>query len=158
VRLRSPQADRTRRIGHRLGTLLKAGDVVCLYGDLGAGKTVFVKGVASAFGLDERDVASASFTIIAEYEATTPPLYHIDLYRLEGGADLGEIGVSEYLGGDGVALVEWADRLSPEDTRDAIRVTITIEDELAVQDGEPARMIEILGAAKGIDEANWDNL
>ena len=69
-------------IGFRLGNLLRPHSVVCLYGELGAGKTTFVKGIAQALGISDRDITSASFTIIAEYDSEIP-LYHIDLYRLE---------------------------------------------------------------------------
>ena len=78
-------AEETERLGHSLGALLKKKGVaatVCLYGDLGAGKTTFVKGFALAFGIPAREVGSASFVIVAEYE-TAPPFYHIDLYRLD---------------------------------------------------------------------------
>src|SRR5512147_573532 len=92
-------AEETERIGFELGRFLKArGETrtVLLYGDLGAGKTTLVKGIALAFGLPKRDVGSASFVIIAEYE-TSPPLYHIDLYRVEQGAELEELGIWDYM-------------------------------------------------------------
>jgi tRNA threonylcarbamoyladenosine biosynthesis protein TsaE len=96
------------------------GQTVCLYGDLGAGKTVFVKGIAEALGVDERSVMSASFTVVTEYEAD-PPLYHIDLYRIEGDKDLETTGVYDFIGGDGIAVIEWAEKA---DVKDAIKVTI----------------------------------
>jgi tRNA threonylcarbamoyladenosine biosynthesis protein TsaE len=102
--------------------------VVLLYGDLGAGKTTFVKGMASALGLSERDIISASFTIIAEYESE-PPLYHIDLYRLEHEDDLEAVGLYEYLGTDGIAVVEWAERLPEEAREGAITVRINFRGE-----------------------------
>ncbi|MEW6602915.1 MAG: tRNA (adenosine(37)-N6)-threonylcarbamoyltransferase complex ATPase subunit type 1 TsaE, partial [Nitrospirota bacterium] len=72
MKLQSESDAETRAIGRRLGGQLKKGDVVCLYGELGAGKTTMVKGIASAFGINERDITSASFTIIAEYNANVP--------------------------------------------------------------------------------------
>ncbi len=118
---RSP--DETREAGRKLAQGLAPGAVVLLYGDLGAGKTTFVKGMASALGLNEREIISASFTIIAEYEST-PPLYHIDLYRLESEDDLEAVGLYEYLGTDGIAVVEWAERLPEDLATDAITVRI----------------------------------
>lgn len=144
LRTQTPSA--TYNLGLKLGNTLKAGDTVCLYGDLGAGKTVLAKGIAKAFGLESRDVASASYTIVAEYE-TTPPLYHIDLYRLEGGADLEALGLYEYLEGEGVAVIEWADKLPPDAVEKTISVTIKFE-------SEDTREIII----EGTDEKNWNNM
>ena len=120
--LRSESDSDTRRIGRELGQVLKPGDIVCLYGDLGAGKTTMVKGIASALGIDERDITSASFTIIAEYD-TDVPFYHIDLYRIApGGA--AEIGLHEYLGSDGIAVIEWAERAEEEMPDNRIMITL----------------------------------
>jgi len=143
VRITTSSAGETMAAGERLGRLLRPGQTVCLYGDLGAGKTTFIKGIARALGIPEREITSASFTIISEHEAPVP-LYHIDLYRLEGGADPDAIGLYEYIGGDGVAVIEWADRVSVED---CIRV------EISLVSGD-ARGIII----EGIDEKDWDNL
>jgi len=99
VKLVSRGADETEEAGHDLGVRLKSaekGATVCLFGDLGSGKTVFTKGIARAMGLAPRDVTSASFTIIAEYESD-PPFCHIDLYRLHGGEDLDALGIYEYM-------------------------------------------------------------
>lgn len=109
----SHSADQTRRLGARLGVLLQVGDVICLEGDLGAGKTCLAQGVGIGMGLVEA-VTSPSFTLVAEYRPPppAPPLYHIDLYRLDAPVDevLG-IGLDDYLLGDGVCLIEWADRI-----------------------------------------------
>ena len=117
--------EQTEAAGKALAGSLGPGSVVCLFGGLGAGKTVFVKGMASALGIDSRDVTSASFTIIAEYEST-PPFYHADLYRLEGSHDLEHIGLYDYMEGDGITVIEWADRLPAEETEGAIKVYINI--------------------------------
>lgn len=104
-------------IGYRVGKHLKPGDTVCLCGDLGTGKTVLAKGIARAFGIGERDITSASFTVIAHYP-THPPFTHVDLYRIEDADELTEIGFSEAIGGDGIAVIEWAEKaraLLPED-------------------------------------------
>jgi tRNA threonylcarbamoyladenosine biosynthesis protein TsaE len=101
----------THTLGDQLGRLLEAGDVVCLYGMLGSGKTVLCKGIARGLGVaDERAVRSPSFVLIHRYHGRVP-VYHADLYRLDGLTDIADIGLREFLGGDGVAVIEWADKL-----------------------------------------------
>ena len=116
----SHSEEETRRIGHDLAQSFKGGDVVLLYGDLGAGKTVFVRGVGEAFGIS--GVRSPSFTLINEYEASSG-LYivHADLYRLEPDG-VSAVGLEEYAGDDDVILfVEWPERwANPPD--DAVRI------------------------------------
>lgn len=105
----------THRFGMRLGLLLQAGDVVCLEGDLGTGKTCLAQGVGEAMGVVE-PITSPSFTLIAEHRlpAPAPNLYHIDLYRLNEPVDEAlAMGLEEYLSGDGVCVIEWADRIEP---------------------------------------------
>jgi tRNA threonylcarbamoyladenosine biosynthesis protein TsaE len=106
-------AEETEGLGSKLGSFLKkkGGAVtVCLYGDLGAGKTTFIKGFASVFGIPAREIGSASFVIVAEYEMT-PPFYHIDLYRLDDEPCIEDIGLWEYIESDGVVVIEWAEKL-----------------------------------------------
>ena len=98
---RSPEE--TARLGEGLAKRLRAGDVVALSGELGAGKTTLVRGIARGLGAKGEEVASPSFTIINEYPGS-PPLYHIDFYRLERLEELTEIGYWEYLGGERVSL------------------------------------------------------
>jgi tRNA threonylcarbamoyladenosine biosynthesis protein TsaE len=99
----------TEDIGFNIGKMLKAGDIVALYGELGTGKTTMVKGMARAFGIDNRDVTSASFTIIAGYKSD-PAFYHIDLYRIETDEDLENTGLWDCIGGDSVSVIEWAEK------------------------------------------------
>jgi tRNA threonylcarbamoyladenosine biosynthesis protein TsaE len=101
--------EETQAWGARLGALLFPGAVIGLEGDLGAGKTCFVKGLATGLGLDEDEISSPTFTLIAEHYRGRLPLYHIDLYRLEGAnlEEVGEVGIEEYLAGQGVAAIEW---------------------------------------------------
>lgn len=99
-------AEETQAWGAQLASLLFPGAVIGLDGELGAGKTCFVKGLAVGLGLDADEVSSPTFTLIAEHCSGKIPLYHIDLYRLEG-VEVEEIGVEEYLSGSGVAVVEW---------------------------------------------------
>ncbi|MEC4686282.1 MAG: tRNA (adenosine(37)-N6)-threonylcarbamoyltransferase complex ATPase subunit type 1 TsaE [Nitrospirota bacterium] len=117
----------TINTGERLGRILGKGDIVCLYGDLGAGKTTFVKGIARGLGIEEREITSASFVIIAEHYGRIP-LYHIDLYRVSGGDDVQDLGLEEYLDGEGVAVVEWAERLTGWDC--SFRVDIKFLDDV----------------------------
>jgi len=143
---RSEGPEETKDIGYRVGMLLKPGDVVGLYGELGAGKTTMVKGIARAFGIDEREVMSASFTIISEY-GTTPPFAHTDLYRIEDTSDFSEIGLWDQLGGEGVSVIEWPENAGGLLPGDMITIMVkSISDSL--------REITI----EGIDEKNWNNL
>lgn len=101
----------TERFGHRLGELLFAGAVVALIGPLGAGKTQLVRFIAEGLQIaNSRVVTSPTFVLIQEYAARLP-IYHFDAYRLNSAAEFAELGVSEYFAGEGVCLVEWADRV-----------------------------------------------
>lgn len=101
----------TRRLGTRLGALLHPGDVICLAGKLGTGKTCFAKGVGRGLGV-KRPITSPTFTLINEYreDGGRPPFYHIDLYRVESVEEVKALGLEEYLYGEGVCIIEWADR------------------------------------------------
>ena len=99
----------TRALGEHLAKQLQAGDVILLEGELGAGKSELARGIARGLGVAET-VTSPSFTILNVYESGSLPLYHFDWYRLESAEELFELGMDEYLGGDGVALVEWPER------------------------------------------------
>lgn len=109
----SHSAAQTRRFGARLGMLLRPGDVVGLEGDLGTGKTVLVQGVGQGMGVAE-PITSPTFTLVAEYRPPppAPPLYHVDVYRLEDAPQEAlAFGLDDYLGGDGVCIIEWAERI-----------------------------------------------
>jgi tRNA threonylcarbamoyladenosine biosynthesis protein TsaE len=96
-----------------LGLLLQAGDVICLEGDLGTGKTCFVQGVGRGMGITQ-PITSPTFTLVAEYDAPAPapPLHHLDMYRLDAPVDEAKaIGLDDYLEGDGACLIEWAERI-----------------------------------------------
>jgi tRNA threonylcarbamoyladenosine biosynthesis protein TsaE len=122
IRLHAADEAETLNIGRRLGLALKAGDVVCLHGGLGAGKTTLTKGIASALGIPEREITSASYTIIAEHYGRMP-LYHVDLYRLDEGS-MDDTGFDEYLCGHGVTVVEWAERAASAMPDDRIDVSM----------------------------------
>jgi len=97
------------RLGACIARLLEPGDAVLLTGDLGTGKTALTKALASGLGIDGASVSSPSFTIVNEYREGRIPLVHADLYRLGPGADLGETGLEDEIGGDAVVVIEWAD-------------------------------------------------
>ncbi len=105
----SHSAEETRNLGKKLSACLKAGDVVLLEGDLGAGKSEFARGVARGLGISG-PVPSPSFTILNAYDEGRIPLYHFDWYRLESVQEIYEMGMEEQLGGDGIALIEWSGR------------------------------------------------
>jgi len=104
----------TRRFGARLGELLQGGDVICLAGELGAGKTCLAQGIGRGLGIEE-PITSPSFTLINEYrqEQARLPFYHTDLYRLGEVKEVLTLGLDEYFYGEGVCVIEWADR-APE--------------------------------------------
>lgn len=98
----------TAAVGERLGRSLSAGDVVLLYGDLGAGKTAFTRGLARGLGAAADDVTSPTFTLVQEYQGRVT-LYHVDLYRLDE-REVDDLGLEELVLGDGVVAIEWAER------------------------------------------------
>jgi tRNA threonylcarbamoyladenosine biosynthesis protein TsaE len=105
----SHSPDETEAAGERLGDTLGAGDVVLLYGELGAGKTAFVRGLARGIGASSDDVTSPTFTLIQEYAGGRAMLYHVDLYRLEP-TEVDDLGLEELVVGDGIVAIEWAER------------------------------------------------
>ena len=113
----------TRALGERLAGLLRPGDVVLLEGELGAGKSELARGIARGLGVTET-VTSPSFTILNVYESGSCPLYHFDWYRLESEEELYELGMDEYLGGDGIALVEWPGRCPDAVPEQFLRICI----------------------------------
>jgi tRNA threonylcarbamoyladenosine biosynthesis protein TsaE len=125
IDLISNNASQTRRFGHRLGLLLQPGDIICLEGDLGTGKTCFVQGIGQALGVREA-ITSPTFTLIGEYRGQhqTMPLFHLDIYRLDDPAELDELGVWEYLYDDGVCAIEWADRIRDYLPHEALWVSL----------------------------------
>ncbi|MBI4843910.1 MAG: tRNA (adenosine(37)-N6)-threonylcarbamoyltransferase complex ATPase subunit type 1 TsaE [Nitrospirae bacterium] len=134
--LQSKSDAETREIGKRLGVKLGRGDVVCLYGELGSGKTTMAKGIASALGIDEREITSPSFIIISEHSGKMR-FNHIDLYRLSG-SEISGLGLHEHLGKDGISVVEWAERAEDEMPDNAIKIKIS-------HAGGDARIIDIEG-------------
>ncbi len=128
----------TRALGERLASGLQPGDTVILEGELGAGKSELARGIARGLGVTET-VTSPSFTILNVYESGRCPLYHFDWYRLESEEELYELGMDEYLGGDGIAVVEWAERCPDAVPEDCIRIRLEATGEetrqITVNDG-----------------------
>lgn len=106
----SQSEEETRSIAREFAQKLRGDEKICLIGPFGAGKTTFVRGFVSAFGIDPRTVQSPTFTLVREY-GNKKKIYHVDLYRLEKESDIFEAGIHELLGTDELVLVEWADRL-----------------------------------------------
>lgn len=128
MKIESYNAQDTFKLGYSLGTNAKKGEVYCLSGDLGVGKTVFTQGFARGLGIEEA-VNSPTFTIIQEYEGTRLPLYHFDVYRIGDIEEMEEIGYEDYFYGDGVCLIEWAElieELLPKD-RTSIEIRKNLE-------------------------------
>jgi tRNA threonylcarbamoyladenosine biosynthesis protein TsaE len=109
--LSSDNPDKTFQWGTVLGTLLNRGDVVALVGELGAGKTTLTQGIVRGLGVTEDHyIGSPTFTLINEYDGRVP-VYHLDFYRIEFPSEVVHLGLEEYLDGDGVAIIEWADKI-----------------------------------------------
>jgi tRNA threonylcarbamoyladenosine biosynthesis protein TsaE len=122
--------------GERLGRTLQAGQVVLLYGDLGAGKTAFVRGLASGVGANPDDVSSPTFTIVQEYPGSAATLYHVDLYRLDP-PEVDDLGLEDLVAGEGIVAIEWAERWKGRPSGHGV-VEVSIAD-----DGEDRRKIRI---------------
>ena len=120
--------EETKTFAAGLARLVTPGTVIGLAGDLGAGKTCFVKGLATGLGIDENDVYSPTFTLIAEHYKGRLPLYHIDLYRLEGG-EIEGLGLEEYLFGQGITVIEWFQFLPGDVVTEYLLLSLTITGE-----------------------------
>jgi tRNA threonylcarbamoyladenosine biosynthesis protein TsaE len=120
--IESSSTRETKMWGRRLGSMLEGGELLALSGDLGAGKTCFIKGIARGLSLREENILSPTFTMIQEHRGRLP-LYHIDLYRLDNVA-LDDLGLREYLFSNSIAAVEWFERLREGGEIDRLAVAI----------------------------------
>jgi tRNA threonylcarbamoyladenosine biosynthesis protein TsaE len=120
----SGSPEETIELGRRFAAGLQPGDVVALYGDLGSGKTHFVKGIAAGLGWDPSEVASPTFVLLHEY-ATQPPVYHFDAYRIGRPEEFTALGFEEYASGDGICVVEWPERIEGLLPPGTIRLRLT---------------------------------
>ena len=130
--------EETISLGEKIGNKLKKGDVIAMQGTLAAGKTTITKGIAKALGISDT-ITSPTFCLISEYYGKMP-LYHMDVYRLEGGEDFVNLGTADMIYGDGVSIIEWSEKIMDELPKRTIILRITPHD-----DG--SRTIEI---------ENWD--
>jgi tRNA threonylcarbamoyladenosine biosynthesis protein TsaE len=123
----SHNVDETHALGEALGHLLQAGDVICLQGDLGSGKTSLTQGIGQGMGVTGT-INSPTFVFVHEHYTTpgTPSLNHVDLYRLEQSREALALGLTDYLDGDGVTVIEWAERASDLMPKDALWIVFAI--------------------------------
>jgi len=148
----SEHPDQTRDLGRTLGRLINAPLNLALMGQLGCGKTLFVKGLALGLGIsDQEPVTSPTYTIINAYNG----LIHIDLYRLNGGDDIEAAGVLELLDGPTICAVEWADQLSDADLGDHLKFEFSIIDVIQRKIEITAHGVNASGALKGLKECKW---
>jgi len=131
--------DETAAAGEMLGKTLAAGDVVLLFGDLGAGKTAFVRGIARGLGANPDEVSSPTFTIVQQYSGAGPTLYHVDLYRLASD-EVDDLGLDDLVSGDGVVAIEWPERWRgrPDDVIE-VRLAEVGDNERSVEVRSPPR-------------------
>ena len=146
LKIISQSETETLNLGVRLARLLKPGGTVCLFGGLGAGKTILVKGMARGLGINKDSVISPSFVLIREYlpvgQANSRiPLYHLDLFRLTNPKDILNLGYEEYLYAQGICAIEWAERLSSLLPAEFLRVELEIK-------GKTKRVIKLIANGK----------
>lgn len=110
MKIETYSAEETLKLGEKIGRQAKPGQIYTLKGELGVGKTVFTQGVARGLGIDE-PIASPTFTIVQVYESGRLPFYHFDVYRIEDVEEMEEIGYDDYFFGEGICLIEWANRI-----------------------------------------------
>ncbi len=130
IQVLSTSARQTARLGRQLARHLRKGDIVCLEGELGSGKTTLIKGVAQGLGISPMQVHSPTFVLMNVYTGQAGlSLYHFDLYRIESVNDINAIGYEEFLYGDGVAMIEWAERLGDLTPQEYLRIELMHKDE-----------------------------
>lgn len=143
---RTASADETVALGERLGALLRPGDIIALEGNLAAGKTTITKGIARALGVDET-ITSPTFCLVSEY-AGKIPLYHFDVYRLQGADDFANLGADEMLYGNGVCVIEWSEKIIEELPSRTIKIKIENETREGSESGAHS-------SARTISVENW---
>ena len=120
-------ADETTALGYKIGKKLKKGDIIAMQGTLAAGKTTITKGIAQALDISE-EITSPTFCLISEYYGKMP-LYHMDVYRLDGTEDFINLGVDDMLYGDGVCIIEWSEKIMDELPKNTIILRILPQDD-----------------------------
>ena len=129
--------EETYELGMALAANLRGGELILLEGELGLGKTVLARGIAASLGVMPEDVNSPSFTLIQEYTGGRLPMYHVDLYRIDDAESLETLGIEDLLGGGGVVVVEWGEKLPAHLRREATVIRFH-------ESGEGTRQIEVL--------------
>jgi tRNA threonylcarbamoyladenosine biosynthesis protein TsaE len=128
MKIVSRSSKETQELGKTIAAHLQKGDILCLTGELGSGKTVFAKGVAEGLGIKPRCVISPTFVLIREHQGKIP-MYHFDLYRLSDPRDIEVLGLEEYLYGEGVSVIEWSERLGCLSPKESLRLSLTVASE-----------------------------
>ena len=145
MEISSRSTSETIRLGKRIGRLLRPGDVVALVGELGAGKTQFIKGLAEGAGVGKPTyISSPSFTLINEYTGRVP-FYHVDLFRLDQEKEAEELGLDDYFQGDGITAIEWADKIPSLLPKEMFLIQIAYT-------GRNTRSLEIIGKGKHYED------
>lgn len=127
MKIISGSAKDTIRIGRKIAKNLERSDIICLFGQLGSGKTVLTKGIAEGLGIEGKRVTSPSFILMRQHSGGKLPLYHLDLYRLNNNEDIVNLGYEEYLYGDGVTVIEWAERLKKLLPAEYLRIELSLK-------------------------------
>jgi len=149
IEILSPSVNKTTEVARLLGSKLKKGDILALSGELGSGKTCFTAGLARGLGVSENyQITSPTFTLINEYKARCN-LYHFDLYRLNGYSEFEDLGYEEYFSGEGVVVIEWAEKISDILPPSAFFIKFEYVD-------ENSRKINIQGPKKRLKELAID--
>ena len=130
----------TLNIGKAIARYARPGDIVCLFGELGSGKTVLAKGIAAGLGIKKNEIISPTFVLIRQYPAQIP-FYHFDLYRIKSPTGILALGYEEYLYDEGVTVIEWADRLKYLLPKEYLRVELGIKN-------QRQRLLEISGLGR----------
>ncbi len=125
--LHTTSSEQTINLGKKIGSFLKKGDIIALQGTLAAGKTTITKGIALSLGIEE-PITSPTFTLISEYNGAMP-LYHLDVYRLDGVDSFIDLGTDDLLYGDGVSIIEWSEKIMSELPKDVITIKLEVPNE-----------------------------
>jgi tRNA threonylcarbamoyladenosine biosynthesis protein TsaE len=136
----SGSAQKTLAVGKLISRKIEKGDIVCLFGDLGSGKTVLTKGICLGLGIDKDKVTSPTFVILRQHEGKFP-IYHFDLYRLSCPGDILDLGYEEYFFDEGISVIEWADKLGQLLPKEFLKIQLLVK-------GENKRLIKI--SAEGL--------
>jgi len=145
MKIISKSANDTINIGKVIARNLRKGDIVCLFGELGSGKTVLTKGIASSLGIKKSKVISPSFVLLRQYSRARIPLYHFDLYRLKTIEDILALGYEEYFYDEGITVIEWADRLKCLLPKEYLKIKLCVKP-------DSQRLLELSASGKRYKE------